>query len=149
MQHVYIFSKFCAFMAEKNHPFFLILRIRSSPWKKYEKGYEHAWWRNQMETFFALLAHCAGNSPVNGEFPAQRPVARSFHVFFDLSLNKRSSKQSWGWWSETLSRSFWRHCNVDVRFRRREWLFPELRWQLRETNCRFINKFRSTYYQNS
>ena len=37
-----------------------------------------------METFSALLALCAGNSPVSGEFPAQRPVTRSFDVFFDL-----------------------------------------------------------------
>ena len=37
-----------------------------------------------METFSALLALCAGNSPVTGEFPAQMPVTRSFHVFFDL-----------------------------------------------------------------
>ena len=38
-------------------------------------------WRHQIETFFALLAICAGNSPVPGEFPAQRPVTRSFDVF--------------------------------------------------------------------
>ena len=36
-----------------------------------------------METFSALLAICAGNSPVPGEFPTQRPVTRSFVVFFD------------------------------------------------------------------
>ena len=36
-----------------------------------------------METFSALLAICAGNSPVPGEFPTQRPVTRSFDVFFD------------------------------------------------------------------
>ena len=35
-----------------------------------------------METFSTLLAICAGNSPVTGEFPAQRPVTRSFDVFF-------------------------------------------------------------------
>ena len=34
-----------------------------------------------METFLALQALCAGNSPVTGEFPAQRPVTRSFDVF--------------------------------------------------------------------
>ena len=34
-----------------------------------------------METFSVLLALCAGNSPVNSEFPAQRPVTRSFDVF--------------------------------------------------------------------
>ena len=45
-----------------------------------------------METFSALLAICAGNSPVPGEFPLQRPVTLSFVVFFDLRLNKRLSK---------------------------------------------------------
>ena len=44
-----------------------------------------------------------------GEFPAQRRVTRSFDVFFDLRLNKRLSKQSLGWWFETLSRPLWRH----------------------------------------
>ena len=41
----------------------------------------------------------------------QRPVTRNFDVFFDLRLNKRLSKQSWGWWLETPSRPLWRHCN--------------------------------------
>ena len=63
----------------------------------------------------ALLAICAGNSPVPGEFPAQRPVTRSFDVFFDLRLNKRLSKQSWGWWFETPSRPLWRHHNEMLR----------------------------------
>ena len=74
--------------------------------------WRNSWWRHQMETFSALLAICAGNSPVPGEFLAQRPVTRSFDVFFDLRLNKRLSKQSWGWWFETLSRPLWRHRNV-------------------------------------
>ena len=64
-----------------------------------------------METFAALLTICAGNSPVPGDFPAQRPVTRSFDVFFDLRLNKRLTTQSSGWWFETLSRSLWRHRN--------------------------------------
>ena len=46
------------------------------------------------QTFSALLAIWAGNSPVTDKFPAQRPVTRSFDVFFDLRLNKRLSKQS-------------------------------------------------------
>ena len=66
-----------------------------------------------MEKFSALLAICAGNSSVPGEFPAQKPVTRSFDVFFDLRLNERLSKQLWGWWFETLSRPLWRHRNVD------------------------------------
>ena len=52
------------------------------------------------------------NWPVPGEFPTQRPVTRSFDVFFDLCLNKRLSKQSWGWWFETQSCPLWRHRNA-------------------------------------
>ena len=70
------------------------------------------WWRHQMETFSALLAICAGNSPVPGEFPTQRPVTRSFVVFFDQHPNKRLSKQWRGWWFETPSCPLWRHRNA-------------------------------------
>ena len=71
----------------------------------------NTWWRHQMETFYALLAICAGNSPVPGEFPAQRPVTRSFDVFCGLHPNKRLSKRWWGWWFETPPSPLWRHCN--------------------------------------
>ena len=54
---------------------------------------------------------CAGNSPVTGEFPSQRPVTRNFDVFFDLRLNKQLKKQSWGWWFEMPSHSLWHYCN--------------------------------------
>ena len=60
---------------------------------------------------FRVTDICAGNSPVAGVFPAQRPVTRSFDVFFDLHLNKRLSKQRWGWWFETPSWSLWCQCN--------------------------------------
>ena len=43
---------------------------------------------------------------------AQRPVTRIFGVFFDLQLNKQLTKQSWGWWFQTPSRSLWRQCNA-------------------------------------
>ena len=64
-----------------------------------------------MEPFSALLALCAGNWPVSGEFPSQRPVTRSFDAFFDLRPNKRLSEQLLGWWFETQSCSLWRHRN--------------------------------------
>ena len=73
-----------------------------------------------MEVFSALLSICVGNLPVTGESPppppppppphththTQRPVTRSLDVFFDLRLNKRLSKQWWGWWFETPSRHY-------------------------------------------
>ena len=91
-----------------------------------------AWWRHQMETFSALLALCAGNSPVTGEYPAQRPVTRSFDVYFDLSLYKRLCKLSGRWWFETPSRSWWRHRNGANKP-------PEQKgvvfWKMNKSNC--------------
>ena len=57
-------------------------------------------------------------------FPRHWPFVKGIHrsplncphkgqsrgTLFDLCLNKRLSKQSWGWWFETPSRSLWRHC---------------------------------------
>ena len=104
--------------------FFFVVVLHMTPYKiseKFEAAWlggnvtgSFSWWRHQMETFSALLAICAGNSPVPGEFPTQRPVTRSFDVYFDLSPNKRLRKQLWGWWFETQSRPLWRHRNVEI-----------------------------------
>ena len=61
---------------------------------------------------FRVTGPLCGKFTGPGEFPTQRPVTRSFDVFFDLRPNKRLSKQWRGWWFETLSRPFWRHRNV-------------------------------------
>ena len=74
------------------------LQLSQIWWKDVSLGF--AWWRHQMGTFSVLLAICAGNSPVTGEFPTQRPVTRRFNVVFDLLLNKRLSKLWWGWWAK-------------------------------------------------
>ena len=46
---------------------------------------------------FPVTGPLCGEFTGPGEFPTQRPVTRSFDVFFDLRLNKRLSKQPWGW----------------------------------------------------
>ena len=68
--------------------------------------------------------------------PLTKPVTRSVDVFFDLRLNKRLSKQSWGWWFETPSRLFWRHCNVSCPDQGRSW----------QRTCR---RFRIALYLNA
>ena len=61
-----------------------------------------------METFSALLTLRTGNTPVIGDFPAQRPVTRSFGVFFDLHLNN-------GWANNGEAGDLWRHrAHYDV-----------------------------------
>ena len=107
-------------------------------------GFNRTWWRHQMETFSALLAFCAGNSPVSGEFPAQRPVTRSFDVFFDLHLIKLMSKHSRGWWFETLSRPLWRHCNEQGGISVMEWSQQQPCHQWSHPHCHVWNV---THYQ--
>ena len=60
---------------------------------------------------FCVTGPLCGESPVNSPH-WQRPVTRSFDVFFDLPPNKWLSKQSRRRWFETPSRSLWRHRNV-------------------------------------
>ena len=71
------------------------------------------WWRHQMETFSGHLPFVRGihRPPVNSP---QRPVTRSFDVFFDLRLNEWLRKKSWGWWFETPSRPLLRHSNICI-----------------------------------
>ena len=63
---------------------------------------------------FRVTGPLCGEFTGPGEFPTQRPVTRSFDVYFDLRLNKRLCKQSWGWWFETLLCPLWRHSNECV-----------------------------------
>ena len=61
---------------------------------------------------FRAQALCEGNPTGESWIPIQRPVTRSFGVFFDVRLNKRLSKRSRCRWFETLWRSLWRDVNV-------------------------------------
>ena len=63
---------------------------------------------------FRVTGSLCGEFTGPGEFPTQRPVTRSFVVFFDLRRNKRLSKQPWCWWFETPSCSLWRHRNENT-----------------------------------
>ena len=75
---------------------------------------------------FRVTGPLCGEFTGPGEFSAQRPVTRSFDVFFDLRLNKRLSKQPWGWWFETPAWSLWRHRN--------EFLTSSLQWHHMSTS---------------
>ena len=96
------------------------VRMTSSSQQKLFKNHDKpkiSWKKTYMMTsssgnIFRIRAICVGNSLVTGEFPAQRPVTRSFDVFFDWHPNKRLSKQWWGWWYEMPLHPLWRHCNV-------------------------------------
>ena len=78
-------------------------------------GTDIQYWDSMMTSsnwnIFRVTGPLCGEFTGSGEFPTQRPVTRSFEVFFDLRLNKRLSKQPWGWWFEMPSWSLWRQCN--------------------------------------
>ena len=74
------------------------------------------WFMQNMITssngnIFRVSGTLWGKTSVTGGLPSQRPVTWSFGVFFDLTLNKRLSKQSRGRWLEKPSSSLWRNCN--------------------------------------
>ena len=69
---------------------------------------------------FRVTGPLCGEFTGPGDFPTQRPVTRSFDVFFDLCLNKRLRNQPWGWWFETPSWPLWRQCNAGY-FREPHW----------------------------
>ena len=60
---------------------------------------------------FRVTGPLCGEFTGPGEFPTQRPVTRSFDVYFDLGPNEWLSKQWRRWWFKMPSRSLWRHCN--------------------------------------
>ena len=75
------------------------------------------YWVHMMKSsngnIFRVTGHLCGDfTGPRGEFPAQRPVIRSFDVFFDLRLGKSFSKQSWGWWFEMPLCQLWRQFNA-------------------------------------
>ena len=67
------------------------------------------WWRHQMEKFAALLAICAGNSPVLGEFPAQRPGTRALMFLICAWINTWVKNRGAG-----DLRCYGAHCDVTV-----------------------------------
>ena len=118
--------------------FFNTSKIVSCHWKQYvvmfRLGHRSVIFRNYCHenceqdqymmtslngNIFRVTGPLCGEFTGPGEFPTQRPVTQSFDVFFDLRLNKRLSKHSWGWWFETLSWSLWRHHN--------DWISPRIR----------------------
>ena len=85
------------------------------PTRSGSNGQEPVWGISMMTSsngnIFRVTGPLCGNSPVPVNSPHKGPVTRSYDVFFDLRLNKRLSKQPWGWWFETPSWSLWRQCN--------------------------------------
>ena len=60
---------------------------------------------------FRVTGHLCGEFTGPRWIPLTKTSDAELWCFFDLRLNKRISKQSWGWWFETQARPLWRHCN--------------------------------------
>ena len=90
------------------------------------------WWRHRMETCSALLVFCAGNSPVTGELPSQRPVTRSCDVLFDLLLRKHLNTQPRRRWFEMHIRTPLYWCFI-------QWFGKMLHQWSRDWNCKHSN----------
>ena len=73
------------------------------------------WWIIMMTSSNGNIFRVTGH--LSEEFTGPRWIPRTkasnteLWCFLDQRLNKRLSKQSWGWCFEMLSRPLWRHCN--------------------------------------
>ena len=89
-----------------------LTKLKSSPFYTVcLRNYAHGMMTSSNGNIFRVTGPLCGEFTGPGEIPTQRPVTRSFDVFFDRRLNKRLSKQPRGWWLETLSCSLWRQSN--------------------------------------
>ena len=100
--------------------------VRSGQRCCWRHGAKHPGQAPKPSVFIVLTKYCHDDVMKWKHFPRYWPFVRWIHrwiphkgrwrgaldVFFDLHLNKRLSKQSWGWWFETLSRPLRRHCNA-------------------------------------
>ena len=57
---------------------------------EFEKGRLYTWRPHQMKTFSALLAFCAGNSPVTGGFPPHKGQWRRALIFSSICAWRNS-----------------------------------------------------------
>ena len=96
------------------------------------QSWSMSWWRHQMETFSALLAICAGKSPVTRKKGSDAEHWR----FLDLRLNICLSKQWRGWWFETPSHPLWRPCNV-CSYLHMHWIICEILCARKQPNYLF------------
>ena len=67
--------------------------------------------RHQMETFSALPGHLCGEFTGHRWIPRTKASDTELWCSLICALNKRLSKQSWGWWFKSPFRPLWRHCN--------------------------------------
>ena len=61
---------------------------------------------------FRVTGHLCGEFTGPRWIPRTKASDAELWCFFHLRLNKRLSKQSQGWWFETLSHPLWRQCNM-------------------------------------
>ena len=82
--------------------------LRSSSCDRYRKHDDVIKWKHfqRYRPFVQGIDWSPVNSPHKGQW---RGVLRFSLI---CAFDKRLSKQSWGWWFKTPSRSLWRHCNI-------------------------------------
>ena len=86
-------------------------------WRKFVSGSQesiticYTMMTSSNGNIFRVTGHLSGHRWI----PHTKASDSELCCFFYLRLNKRWSKQSRGWWFETLSRPLWRHCNATTK----------------------------------
>ena len=122
---IYVYKDYCTIGFHiQRFTFWFCLEDRSlicftaaeiSFWQKFRQWlHRNSWWRHHMEPFPRYWPFVRGiqRPLVNFPYKGQWRGASMFSLI--CALNERLSKQSWGWWFETPSRSLWHHCNAVI-----------------------------------
>ena len=134
--------------SESQHIWFYIIHVATLPgnlWTQWPRRYsalESAPFCKRPQP--TVASGCPPCGRLCGEFPSQRPVARSFDVFFDLRLNKWLSEQSKRRWFETPLCSLCRHCNGKLI----SWIYYDIRNNLESFDiCVFFSSTETMVYK--
>ena len=111
----------------RKEPFILHDQWLLMIWQRKEPRHQQPWWwpscpeyssfstgsmmMSSNRNIFRLTGHLRGEFTGHRWIPRTKASDAEFDVFFDLRLNQRLSKHSWGCWFERQSRPLWRRCN--------------------------------------
>ena len=135
IRHLWIVASWCLVWGAINHPFpnfnccltksslklgqgwvfiyhsFMRMLLLSLVWLITASKMDISMMTSSNGNIFRVTGHLCGEFTAPRWIPRTKSSDAELWCFLWSRLNKRLSKQSWGWWFETLSRPLWRHSN--------------------------------------
>ena len=110
--YIFISGRIMAWVYKSPQPIYNTKRQKIPPQGRYMSNDDVIKWK-YFPRYWPFVREFTGHRWI----PRTKASDAELWCFFSIgALNKRLSKQSWGWWFETPTLSLWRHCNGIVMF---------------------------------